>query len=234
MAAPNQVNFLRIVQDFLWTYSGVFALVGLTGAVVFGLAATDRLMATIHDRVWFQVVHRSAAIAAVGFLIAHITLQIAYGAPRFYNAVVPIGLDASVLFGVLASDLLLFIIATGVFRSSFVGMSRPWMWRALHVSAYVCWPMAMVHGLTAGRTPAWWVILGYTLCMLAVATMLVLRMVVSVPERSAEPEPEPEEKPERTVTVVRNGMAEAPAEPQPAMAEDAEFWATIRGGSRSS
>ncbi|WP_156184693.1 ferric reductase-like transmembrane domain-containing protein [Allosalinactinospora lopnorensis] len=184
------MKFMRVAQDFLWELSGVLALLGLTGAVVGGLIATDRLVLYSEHRLLFQTLHRSAAIGSVGFLFAHVTLQIAFGQAGIANVLSPFGLNVAVAFGVIASDLMLVIIITGIMRRRFASGTRPRVWRLIHATAYLCWPFAIVHGLTAGRAPNGWVILGYALCLLAVGLALVLRMAVILrggnPRRNAE------------------------------------------------
>src|SRR5262245_48268008 len=56
------------VQNYLDFYAGVVSLVTLTGAVVFGLITTERIVSP-GGRVLFQALHRSSAVVAVGFLV---------------------------------------------------------------------------------------------------------------------------------------------------------------------
>jgi hypothetical protein len=121
VAAPQHIKFIRVAQDFLWTFSGVFALLGLTGAVVAGLIATDRLVLYSEHRLLFQTIHRSATIASVGFLFAHVTLQIAFGQAGIANIFLPFGINVAVAFGVIASDLMLVIIVTGITKDATTG-----------------------------------------------------------------------------------------------------------------
>ncbi|MDA2805231.1 hypothetical protein [Nocardiopsis suaedae] len=245
VAAPRQLDFLRAFQDFLWAMSGVLALLGLTAATVCGLLATDRIVLDVRRRVLLQAVHRSVAVAAVGFLFAHVALQVAFGRVAAHQAVLPFGADAAVAFGAFSTDLLLVIVVTGLLRRRFAGGGRPRLWRAVHAAAYLCWPLAIVHGLTAGREPAGWVVAGYALCLAAVGLALAARLLVAAgPERGRADA-------ERRVTVVRSGGRDAgsdgvfpppgdrtaqarPAAPRDGdgLAEDLEFWAAIREGRR--
>ncbi|WP_152520887.1 hypothetical protein [Nocardiopsis halophila] len=243
LAAPRQLDFMRAFQDFLWAMSGVLALLGLTAATVCGLLATDRIVLQVRHRVALQAVHRSVAVAAVGFLIAHVALQVAFGRAAVHHAVLPFGADAAVAFGALSTDLLLAIVATGLLRRRFAGGGRPRVWRAVHVSAYLCWPLAIVHGLTAGREPPGLVVAGYGLCLAAVGLALAARLLVA-----AGPDPGRSDA-ERRVRVVRSGGDDGddvwtrqrgrtrPRRPDRAedgdgLAEDLEFWAAIREGRR--
>ena len=69
---------------------------------------------------------------------------------------------------------------TGLARAKFVGRGKPWMWRSLHSIAYLAWPIALVHGLSAGRAAATWVIVSYVVCVLGVLVGLAVRLSVSL------------------------------------------------------
>ncbi|MEU0965285.1 hypothetical protein ABZ357_07520 [Streptomyces sp. NPDC005917] len=162
---------------FLDYFAGVFTLLSLTAAVVCGLAATDRLVLTRRLRVAVQSVHRATAVAALGFLVIHVAVKVAerHAAPQ--TAVVPFsgGTLFAVSLGTVAADLLILVAATGVLRGRFAGSRRPWLWRVLHSMAYACWPIALAHGLTAGRRAHAWVLGGYGLCAAGVALALMVR-----------------------------------------------------------
>ncbi|MFE9558257.1 hypothetical protein ACFYMW_09410 [Streptomyces sp. NPDC006692] len=161
---------------FLDYFAGVFTLLSLTAVVTCGLAATDRLVLTPRLRVAVQSVHRASAVAALGFLAIHIAVKVVerHAAPQ--TVVVPFtgGTALAASLGTIAADLLVLITATGVFRGRFAGR-RPWLWRVLHSTAYVCWPISLAHGLTAGRKAHAWVLWGYGLCAALVALALLVR-----------------------------------------------------------
>ncbi|MFF2147407.1 hypothetical protein [Kitasatospora sp. NPDC058190] len=165
------------VIAFLDYFAGVFTLLSLTAAVVCGLAATDRLVLTPRLRVAVQSVHRATAVAALGFLGVHIAVKVAehHADPR--SAVLPFtGTTAvAVDLGTVAADLLVLVAATGAFRGRFAGSRHAWLWRVLHAGAYACWPIALAHGLTAGRAAHAWVLWGYGLCAALVALALLVR-----------------------------------------------------------
>ncbi|QIY74484.1 hypothetical protein HEP84_40650 [Streptomyces sp. RLB1-33] len=166
------------MMAFLDHFAGVFTLLSLTAVVTCGLAATDRLVLTPRLRVAVQSVHRASAVAALGFLVTHIAVKVVerHAAPQ--TAVVPFtgGAALAASLGTIAADLLALIMATGVLRGRFAG-SRPWLWRVLHSMAYVCWPISLAHGLTAGRKAHAWVLWGYGLCAALVALVLLVRVL---------------------------------------------------------
>jgi DMSO/TMAO reductase YedYZ heme-binding membrane subunit len=185
---------LAASQRFALFYSGVFALIALTAAVAAGLVAVDRIVMTPAGRVTSQAVHRALSLAAVGFLATHVLMEVLAHRSRPVDAVAPFLASGRTLYlglGTLASDLMLVILATGVARRRFAGW--PATWRALHVTAYLAWPLAVWHGLLAGRHAKPYVDWSYGACLAAVALALVIRMVATTRSRTeVAPYPVPE------------------------------------------
>jgi DMSO/TMAO reductase YedYZ heme-binding membrane subunit len=175
------------LQRFLLAYSGVFALVALTAAVAAGLAATDRLVISPAGRVTFQAVHRALSLAAVGFLASHVLLEVVARRSHMVDAVVPFLASGRTLYlglGTLASDLVLLIVLTGVARRRFASRWTA-TWRGVHVTAYLAWPLAILHGLLGGRAAKPYVDWSYGACVAAVAVALVVRLVAPRRTRTA-------------------------------------------------
>lgn len=171
---------VRATLDFT---TGVLSLVSLTAAVGWGLLATDRLFLSSRQRLIGQAVHRTAAAASLGFLLLHVTVKVSLGHVALLGAVIPFGLGVGgtaglIGFGALAGLLMVVAAATGALRSAFASPSKvAGRWRALHALSYPAWCAALVHGLYAGRPPAVWVVVMYSLCLVAVAAVLCLRML---------------------------------------------------------
>ncbi|MFD4944751.1 hypothetical protein ACFVYE_25865 [Streptomyces sp. NPDC058239] len=171
---------LRAALDFT---TGVLSLVSLTAAVGWGLLATDRLFLSSRQRLLAQGVHRAAAAASLGFLLLHVAVKVALGHVALIGALIPFGLGVRgtaglIGFGSLAGLLMVVAAATGALRSAFAAPGRiAGRWRALHALSYPAWCAALVHGLYAGRPPATWVVVMYSLCLLAVAVALCLRLL---------------------------------------------------------
>lgn len=185
---------LAAVQRLMLFYSGAFALIALTAAVVAGLVATDRIFMPPAGRVMSQAVHRALSLAAVGFLATHVVMEVLAHRSRPVDAVGPFLANGQRLYlglGTLASDLVLLVLVTGVARRRFAGW--PAAWRAVHVTAYLAWPMAILHGLLAGRQAKPYVYWSYGGCLAAVALALAIRLVATVRSRTevaAHPVPE--------------------------------------------
>lgn len=186
-ASATAGAILASLQRFLLAYSGVFALVALTAAVAAGLAAADRLVVSPAGRVTFQAVHRALSLAAVGFLASHVLLEVLAHRSHAIDTVVPFLASGRTLYlglGTLASDLILLITLTGVARGRF---ASHWTatWRGVHVTAYLAWPLAILHGLLSGRTAKPYVDWSYGACVAAVAAALVVRLVAPHRGRAA-------------------------------------------------
>ncbi|MGP3979946.1 hypothetical protein [Streptomyces sp. KR80] len=177
LAAGEEV---RAALDFT---GGVLTLLSLSGAVVWGLIATDRNLFEPRERLLAQAIHRTLAVASLGFLLLHITTKISSGHVGLLGTLVPFGLGMQgsaglIGLGSLAAHLMIFAGATGALRSA---MATPGAvaarWRALHAMAYPAWGAALVHGLNAGRPAAGWVVAMYAMVVVAVALAVSVRLL---------------------------------------------------------
>ncbi|HLV72591.1 DMSO/TMAO reductase YedYZ heme-binding membrane subunit [Actinomadura hallensis] len=180
-ATPQGAVAVANVQYFLNFFAGVFALVSLTVAVVSGLLATERLILKIRHRVLAQALHRAAAIVSVAMLIAHVSVKVMAGLALPASIVIPSA--GAVGLGTIAFDLMFVIVVSGLVRARFASRGKVWMWRSVHVLAYAAWPFAIVHGLTAGRAAANWVVLSYVMSVVFVVLALMTRLIVVVKPR---------------------------------------------------
>lgn len=185
------------VQSFLSFYVGVFALLSLTAAVVSGVVATERMILHIGHRVLAQAVHRAASLVGITCLISHIMVKVLAGQAEPIQIVVPFA--EPIGLGTIAFELFLIVIITGLLRPRFATAARPWLWRTLHICAYAAWPIAITHGLTAGRSADRWVVLSYLLCVMAVALAAITRLFLAVKPRSV-PRGAPDTVPTAVVT----------------------------------
>jgi sulfoxide reductase heme-binding subunit YedZ len=95
--------------------------------------------------------HRNVSLLAVLFLLIHIltaTLD-PFASISLSNAVLPFSGSYRPLWlglGACAFDLLLVIILTSIFRRHLSYQ----LWRAVHLLAYLCWPVALMHAVGTG------------------------------------------------------------------------------------
>jgi DMSO/TMAO reductase YedYZ heme-binding membrane subunit len=169
-AATQFVEFLRF-------YGGVFTLVSLTLTVIAGLVATDRIILVARHRMWVQSVHRTLGIVAVSCLGLHISTELVAGRVGVLGMLVPfVSTPFEVGLGTVAAYLMLTVMWTGIVRARFAQNQRAWLWRPLHAVAYLCWPVALLHGLNAGRPPAVWVTASYLVLLFLTVVALGLRL----------------------------------------------------------
>ena len=175
-------SIVSSVQEFLLTYAGVFALIGMTAAVGVGLLSTDRIVMRPGHRVVAQSVHRGVSLGALAALAAHIALEIVAHRVGVLDIVIPFLARFRTLYtglGTLASDVFVLIVITGFLRGRFAG-KWPWAWRSIHAAAYAAWPLGVVHGLLGGRTAKPYVDWSYGACLGLVAIALAIRVVATV------------------------------------------------------
>ena len=173
-------------DHFLLYYAGVLALIALTAEVGIGLVASDRIFMKPSARVTAQALHRAMGFGAIAFLAIHIVLEIIAGRSQPADAVIPF-LDKGKTFylglGTVASDMLIVIIMTGIYRARLAASMSPKAWRVIHASAYAAWIFGLVHGLLAGRPAksffgfSGFVAWSYGACVVAVAAALTVRLV---------------------------------------------------------
>lgn len=186
------------VQRFLDFYAGVFTLLAMSLAVVTGLIATDRMFLRVRHRVFVQGVHRAASLITFTMVVAHVMVKVLAGRVTPAQVVVPTG-DA-IGVGTVAFELLVVVLVMGLLRARFAESRFPKLWRMMHGLAYVGWPLAITHGLIAGRAAANWVILGYLFCAGAVFVAAIARVMVTMGPRR-EPQRGPENAPAPVVNI---------------------------------
>ncbi len=165
--------------EFLDFGAGVLSLVSLTATVLWGLAATDRVILGSGHRLVAQAAHRGLAVSGLGFLALHIWVKIAGQRTTASSALVPFTDQARpvlVGLGTLAGYLFIAVAISGAARSAFATNRRSVLWRALHFGAYPAWGASLVHGLKSGRAADTWVTAAYGLALLGIVGVLVLRV----------------------------------------------------------
>ncbi len=167
-------------QRFMLYYAGVFALIGLTASVGAGLMATDRIFMTPGHRVMAQAVHRAVSFAALAFLVIHIVTEILAQRVHVIDAFIPFLSPYRTFYiglGTIASDLILLLVATSIFRKRFSGHGKVWRWRAIHYASYAAFVLGVLHGLLGGREARPYVDWSYGFAIAATALALVVRFL---------------------------------------------------------
>ena len=167
---------------FVSRASGLTLLVLLSAVMVLGVAT--RLGSAPRDwpRFVFAEVHRTLALFLVAFLVLHVVTAI-------MDPFVSIGWAATVVpflsgyrtfaigLGTLAVDLGGAVLVTSLMRRR-LGFGA---WRGVPWLAYLAWPFAFLHSLTAGPDQGlWWVALIEWACATAVVTAVLARLLAVI------------------------------------------------------
>ncbi len=173
---------------FLWyatRAAGLITLVLLTASLVLGILNAGRFATQRWPRFVVQGLHRNLALLALAFLALHVITTVidTYTTIGIQDAVVPflspykrwwLGL------GAIASDLMIVLTLTSLVRLR-IG---PRLWRAIHWSGYLCWPVAIAHGLGIGTDHGKGWVLGLAFaCAGAVITSAAYRVIALIPTR---------------------------------------------------
>ena len=167
-------------QHFMLFYAGVFALIGLTGSVLVGLIATDRIVMTPGHRVMAQAVHRAMSFGALTFLVIHIVTEILAQRVHVIDAFIPFLSPFRTFYiglGTIASDLIILIVVTSILRKRFTAHGRAWRWRAIHYSSYAAFVLGVLHGLLGGRAAKPYVDWSYGVAIALTALGLAVRFL---------------------------------------------------------
>ncbi|SDS14623.1 translation initiation factor III [Actinoplanes derwentensis] len=185
MTGPGRVGYY-ILFIYLSYYMGVIALVSLSITIMIGLVATDRLVLSIRQRVLLQSAHRTTGVIAVSGLFVHVWAKFSEGLIGIVDIFIPFlvdGREGWVGMGTISGWVMVLVMWSGLARAKFIGRGKPWMWRGIHSISYLIWPIALLHGLGAGRPAATWVIVSYVVCVLGVLVGLAVRLSVSLNRR---------------------------------------------------
>jgi Ferric reductase like transmembrane component len=171
---------------YLTRGAGAVALLLLTGSVVLGVVDLSRWRSERWPRVVIDGLHRNVSLLALAILVVHILTSVA-------DSFAPIGLkDAIIPFaspyrplwiglGALAFDVLVAVALTSVLRRR-LGYRA---WRAVHWSAYGCWPLAILHSFGSGTDAAQpWLLALSLVCIAAVGVAIGWRITIGWPMRS--------------------------------------------------
>jgi sulfoxide reductase heme-binding subunit YedZ len=145
--------------QYLCRSSGLVLLVLLSATMVLGLLTAGRVSSPRWPRFVVQAVHRNVSLCSVVLLFVHILapvvggylgLKLAYAFVPF----VPEHVQVWTRFAATATDLILLITIVSIARIQ-AGYR---FWRAVHVTSYLAWLLAVVHatGIGSDRTPVLW------------------------------------------------------------------------------
>jgi len=173
---------------FLWyatRAAGLITLILLTASMMLGILNAGRFGTPRWPRFLVQGLHRNLSLLALTFLALHVgtTVIDTYTSIGLSAAFVPFSSPYKRFWlglGAIACDLLLTLVITSLVRQR-IGYRQ---WRLVHWAGYLCWPVAIAHGLGTGsdRGTSWVLALTAT-CIAAVLGSVVYRAVRAIPAR---------------------------------------------------
>ena len=136
---------------YLTRGAGIIALVLLSAVIVLGVATSLGWTSERWPRFFSQNLHRDLSLFCLVLIVVHVVTTVMDGfAPiGFLDAVIPFRSPYRPLwlgFGALAFDLFVVLGITSALRHR-MGYRT---WKLIHWLAYLCWPVAVLHGLGTG------------------------------------------------------------------------------------
>jgi len=170
---------------FLWYVTratGLVTMLLLTATVLLGVLTSGRFAGDRWPRFLTMGLHRNLSLLVVIFLALHVaanvldrfvSIPLATAFIPFIASYKPFWLG----LGAVALDLIVALVATSLIRNR-LGL-RTWRW--VHWAAYICWPVALAHGLGAGTDRnTIWVFALTVACAALVAGGATWRLVAGV------------------------------------------------------
>jgi predicted ferric reductase len=158
--------------------TGLVALVLLTASMALGLLSSVRYQRPGWPRFVTLGLHRNTSLLALGFTVAHVltTALDSFVSIPIQDAVIPFISSYRPVWvglGAIAFDLMLALITTSLLRTKMSFRS----WQLVHWGAYLCWPVAVLHGLGTGSdTGVRWVLVLTLACVAAVTVLALWRL----------------------------------------------------------
>lgn len=170
---------------YLTRGTGAVTLILLTGSMLLGVADLRRWTTTRIPRFVIDGLHRFVSLLVVAMVVFHVVTSLldSFAPIRIVDAVVPFVSAYRPVWlglGALAFDLLVAMTITSILRTRLGYRS----WRAVHWLAYVCWPVAFVHGLGTGSDiRGGWMLVVSLACAVSIVVALLVRITGGWPEQ---------------------------------------------------
>jgi methionine sulfoxide reductase heme-binding subunit len=132
--------------------TGIVALLLLTVVLVFGILVNRQGRLPGLPRFAVTNLHRNLSLLAVAFITVHVLTAVldTYVSIPLASSVIPFASGYERLWlglGAISFDLMLAMIITSLVR----GRLNRTLWRAVHLLAYLCWPVALAHSIGSSR-----------------------------------------------------------------------------------
>ena len=161
--------------------TGIVGYLAITGSIVAGLASKARLGQRATSPIARLEWHKSLGIVGMVLVIAHVFTLL--GSARGFDVgdlLLPGAMDYRPLWvslGVVAFWLLILVAITGSLRARL----GPRMWKTIHMSSYMVFAAATMHGLVAGTDSGRIVLLLMYVAAAAAVAGLATRRLIAPP-----------------------------------------------------
>lgn len=178
-------------DKFAWYFAratGILSFVLLTIVVIHGLIISSRAFIRRYPPAIALETHRFLSWAALGTVILHASsfffddflrisvpeMLIPFLLERDFRTVLGFDIGKTTGVGIIAFYLILILIFTSEFRSK---MSTR-VWRTIHYSSFVAYPLFLLHGILSGTdSREWWMQTMYIVSGTIVSTLILIRIV---------------------------------------------------------
>jgi sulfoxide reductase heme-binding subunit YedZ len=158
--------------------TGIVALLLLTTVLVLGMLVNRQGRLPGLPRFAAGSLHRNLSLLAVAFIAVHVITAVldTYVSIPISAGVIPFASHYErfwLALGAISFDLMLAMVITSLLR----GRLNRTLWRAVHLLAYLCWPVALAHSIGSSRDlqHGWMLDLGIA-CALAVTAAIIWRL----------------------------------------------------------
>ncbi len=166
---------------YLTRATGLVAMVLLTATIVLGIVGSARAASQRWPRLLTAGLHRNLALTATALVAVHVVTTVTdpFVSISLVAAFVPFASSYRPIWlslGAVAFDLMLAVLITSLIRDRLSHRA----WRAVHLLVYLCWPIALWHGLGTGTdTKLSWVLAINVICLIAVAAAVWWRLALT-------------------------------------------------------
>lgn len=163
--------------------TGLVALILLSASMGLGVLISVRFEGRRWPRFITIGLHRSISLLAVLFTALHVltTVTDSFVSIPLQDAFVPFISSYRPIWvglGAIASDLLIALTLTSLLRTRLGHRT----WRLVHWTSYLCWPVAVLHGLGTGTdTPTRWVLVLTLACVIGIVCLVAWRLAQGWP-----------------------------------------------------
>lgn len=148
--ATNSPDMSLLVWEMI-RGSGLTAFALLSLSIFMGIAIRVRALDFLVGRGWVFELHQTISVLSLAFTAFHLALVLLHDYVPFspVEAFLPFASDwrpAASALGTISLYLLVLLTGSSRLRPA-IGFKT---WRAIHFGGFLAWPVAMLHGVTAG------------------------------------------------------------------------------------